>query len=56
MLKFFAFTRLTETAIEPVKHQLAEMDGSIREYVELINRSRASILQNEQKIFNLLTE
>ncbi|XP_053681874.1 TRAF3-interacting protein 1 [Sabethes cyaneus] len=42
-----------ESAIEPLKHQLAQIEGNIREYQELIDITRCNILHNEQKIETL---
>ncbi|KAL1381054.1 hypothetical protein pipiens_013740 [Culex pipiens pipiens] len=42
-----------ENAVEPLKHQLAQIEISIREYHEMIDITRANILQNEQKIERL---
>ncbi|EDS29134.1 conserved hypothetical protein [Culex quinquefasciatus] len=42
-----------ENAVEPLKHQLAQIETSIREYHEMIDITRANILQNEQKIERL---
>ncbi|XP_055381263.1 TRAF3-interacting protein 1 [Condylostylus longicornis] len=47
---------LTESAIEPMKSQLEQINGSIKEYNEMIDECRARILQNSEKIYNLLTE
>ncbi|XP_052867986.1 TRAF3-interacting protein 1 [Anopheles cruzii] len=43
----------TENAIEPLKHQLSQIDVNIKEYREMIDSTRANILQNEQKIERL---
>ncbi|XP_035779087.1 TRAF3-interacting protein 1-like isoform X2 [Anopheles albimanus] len=43
----------TENAIEPLKHQLSQIEISIKEYREMIDSTRATILQNEQKIERL---
>ncbi|XP_058055471.1 TRAF3-interacting protein 1 [Anopheles bellator] len=43
----------TENAIEPLKHQLTQIDVNIKEYREMIDSTRANILQNEQKIERL---
>ncbi|XP_050083122.1 TRAF3-interacting protein 1 [Anopheles aquasalis] len=43
----------TENAIEPLKHQLSQIEVSIKEYREMIDSTRATILQNEQKIERL---
>lgn len=48
--------RLTESAIEPLKHQLAQIEANIKEQIELTNTSRVNILQNEERIFKLLNE
>ncbi|XP_055526296.1 TRAF3-interacting protein 1 [Wyeomyia smithii] len=42
-----------ESAIEPLKHQLAQIEGNIREYREMIDITRCNILHNEQKIERL---
>ncbi|XP_055617283.1 TRAF3-interacting protein 1 [Toxorhynchites rutilus septentrionalis] len=44
---------MNENAIEPLKHQLAQIETNIKEYSEMIDITRASILQNEQKIERL---
>uniref|UniRef100_A0A1Y9H9J7 TRAF3-interacting protein 1 n=1 Tax=Anopheles farauti TaxID=69004 RepID=A0A1Y9H9J7_9DIPT len=43
----------TENAIEPLKQQLSQIEVNIREYREMIDTTRANILQNEQKIERL---
>uniref|UniRef100_A0A182JWE4 TRAF3-interacting protein 1 n=1 Tax=Anopheles christyi TaxID=43041 RepID=A0A182JWE4_9DIPT len=43
----------TENAIEPLKQQLSQIDVNIKEYREMIDTTRANILQNEQKIERL---
>ncbi|KFB42181.1 AGAP001429-PA-like protein [Anopheles sinensis] len=43
----------TESAIEPLKHQLSQIEVNIKEYRESIDSTRANILQNEQKIERL---
>ncbi|KAL5284001.1 TRAF3IP1 family protein [Megaselia abdita] len=47
---------LTETATEPLKNQLSQLDQQIKEYKEMIESSRAKILQNSEKIRSLLIE
>lgn len=47
---------LNETAVQPLKQQLAQIEASIRDHIELTNASRLNILQNEEKIFKLLSE
>ncbi|XP_058813306.1 TRAF3-interacting protein 1 [Topomyia yanbarensis] len=42
-----------ENAIEPLKHQLAQIEGNIKEYREMIDITRSNILQNETKIERL---
>jgi TRAF3-interacting protein 1 len=42
--------------MDPLRHQLAQIEDNIKEHKDLIDTSRANILQNEQKIFKLLTE
>ncbi|XP_055588174.1 TRAF3-interacting protein 1 [Uranotaenia lowii] len=42
-----------ENAIEPLKHQLAQIETNIKEYRDQIDDTRANILQNEQKIERL---
>lgn len=61
---FFAFPNiknihnfsLTESATEPLKNQLSQLDQQIKEYKEMIESSRAKILQNSEKIRSLLIE
>lgn len=48
--------RLTQTAVQPLKLQLAQIEANIKEHIELINMSRLNILQNEEKIYKLLSE
>ncbi|XP_053670471.1 TRAF3-interacting protein 1 [Anopheles nili] len=43
----------TENAIEPLKQQLAQIEVNIKEYREMVDSTRANILQNEQKIERL---
>ncbi|XP_037951567.1 TRAF3-interacting protein 1 [Teleopsis dalmanni] len=47
---------LTTSMTEPMKNQLVEIDGNIKEYIEMIKSSRAKILQNGDKIIKMLTE
>jgi Microtubule-binding protein MIP-T3 C-terminal region len=42
--------------MDPLRHQLAQIGDNIKEHKEIIDASRASILQNDQKIYKLLTE
>ncbi|XP_061393390.1 TRAF3-interacting protein 1 [Musca vetustissima] len=46
---------LTESATEPMKNQLLQIESSIQEYMEMIDASRVKILQNNEKIFKMLT-
>uniref|UniRef100_A0A1I8MNN5 TRAF3-interacting protein 1 n=1 Tax=Musca domestica TaxID=7370 RepID=A0A1I8MNN5_MUSDO len=46
---------LTESATEPMKNQLLQIESSIQEYMEMIDASRVKILQNNDKIFKMLT-
>ncbi|XP_050068989.1 TRAF3-interacting protein 1 [Anopheles maculipalpis] len=43
----------TENAIEPLKQQLQQIDVNIKEYRDMIDTTRANILQNEAKIERL---
>ncbi|XP_035899468.1 TRAF3-interacting protein 1 [Anopheles stephensi] len=43
----------TENAIEPLKQQLHQIDVNIKEYRDMIDTTRANILQNEAKIERL---
>uniref|UniRef100_A0A182P2D5 TRAF3-interacting protein 1 n=1 Tax=Anopheles epiroticus TaxID=199890 RepID=A0A182P2D5_9DIPT len=43
----------TENAIVPLKQQLLQIDVNIKEYRDMIDTTRANILQNEQKIERL---
>ncbi|XP_073818186.1 intraflagellar transport 54 [Musca autumnalis] len=47
---------LTESATEPMKNQLLQIESSIQEYLEMIDASRVKILQNNEKIFKMLTQ
>lgn len=47
---------LTESATEPLKNQLSQLDQQIKEYKEMIENSRSKILQNSEKIRSLLIE
>ncbi|KXJ72029.1 hypothetical protein RP20_CCG019115 [Aedes albopictus] len=42
-----------ENAIEPLKHQLAQIETNIKEYRDMVDVTRGNILQNEQKIERL---
>ncbi|XP_021693082.1 TRAF3-interacting protein 1 [Aedes aegypti] len=42
-----------ENAIEPLKHQLAQIETNIKEYRDMVDATRGNILQNEQKIERL---
>lgn len=53
---FFFFFSFTESSIEPMKNQLLQINANIKEYNEMIDASRAKILQNTEKIFKLLTD
>ncbi|XP_075145723.1 intraflagellar transport 54 [Haematobia irritans] len=46
---------LTESATEPMKNQLLQIESSIQEYMEMIDASRVKILQNNDKILKMLT-
>lgn len=39
-----------------MKNQLLQINANIKEYNEMIDASRAKILQNTEKIFKLLTD
>ncbi|XP_013097428.2 TRAF3-interacting protein 1 [Stomoxys calcitrans] len=45
---------LTESATEPMKNQLLQIESSIQEYMEMIDASRVKILQNNDKILKML--
>lgn len=55
LMQTFEFS-LTQSAIEPLTHQLALVEANIKEYKDFIDCSRANILQNEKKIQDLLTD
>ncbi|XP_062540255.1 TRAF3-interacting protein 1 [Armigeres subalbatus] len=42
-----------ENAVEPLKHQLAQIETNIKEYRDMVDVTRGNILQNEQKIERL---
>ncbi|XP_065089858.1 TRAF3-interacting protein 1-like [Ochlerotatus camptorhynchus] len=44
---------VNENAIEPLKHQLAQIETNIKEYRDMVDVTRANILLNEQKIERL---
>ncbi|XP_058467621.1 TRAF3-interacting protein 1 [Malaya genurostris] len=46
---------VNENAIEPLKHQLSQIEGNIKEYREMIDITRCNIIQNELKIERLYT-
>lgn len=48
--------RLTQSAIQPLKLQLSNVEESIIEYFELINASRLKIIQNEELILKFLND
>lgn len=50
------FYRLTQSAIQPLRLQLSNVEDSIIEYAELINASRLKIIQNEEHILKFLNE
>ncbi|KAI8123087.1 hypothetical protein FF38_11636 [Lucilia cuprina] len=45
---------LTESATEPMKNQLVQIEANITEYMEMIDASRVKILQNSEKILKML--
>lgn len=45
---------LTESATEPMKNQLVQIEANILEYMEMIDASRVKIVQNNDKIFKML--
>lgn len=47
---------LNETAVQPLKQQLTQIEMTIRDHIELTNACRLNMLQNEEKIFKLLSE
>lgn len=48
--------RLTETAIEPLKLQLAHIESDIKDQIETMDLARVDIMENEEKLLKLLTE
>jgi len=48
--------RLTESAIEPLKFQLAHIESDIKDQIEIMDLARVDIMENEEKISKLLTE
>ncbi|TMW54313.1 hypothetical protein DOY81_000586 [Sarcophaga bullata] len=46
---------LTESATEPMKNQLIQIEANIAEYMEMIDASRVKILQNSEKVLKMLT-
>lgn len=55
-LFFFVFFRLNESAIEPLKLQLAHIESDIKDQIEIMDLARVDIMENEEKILKLLTE
>lgn len=53
---FFVIFRLTESAIEPLKLQLAQIESDIKDQIEIMDLARVDIMENEEKILKLLTE
>ncbi|XP_036226018.2 TRAF3-interacting protein 1 [Bactrocera oleae] len=47
---------LTESATEPMKEQLVQIEANIKEFMEMIDASRMKILQNSEKILKMLAE
>ncbi|XP_020713617.1 TRAF3-interacting protein 1 [Ceratitis capitata] len=47
---------LTESATEPMKNQLVQLEANIKEFMEMIDASRSKILQNSEKILKMLTD
>ncbi|XP_011195501.2 TRAF3-interacting protein 1 isoform X2 [Zeugodacus cucurbitae] len=47
---------LTESATEPMKEQLVQIEANIKEFMEMIDASRTKILQNSEKILKMLGE
>ncbi|KAG4068340.1 hypothetical protein HA402_007860 [Bradysia odoriphaga] len=47
---------LTETAIEPLRLQLAHIESDIKDQIEIMDLVRVDIMENEEKILKLLTE
>ncbi|XP_050317896.1 TRAF3-interacting protein 1 [Bactrocera neohumeralis] len=47
---------LTESATEPMKEQLVQIEANIKEFMEMIDASRTKILQNSEKILKMLAE
>lgn len=48
--------RITEKVIQPLKHQLAQLETQISEQRELIHSSKANVLKQEEKIRKILYE
>lgn len=53
--KNYYFYSLTESATEPMKNQLLQIESNIQEYQDMIDASRVKILQNNEKILKMLT-
>ncbi|XP_026479206.1 TRAF3-interacting protein 1-like [Ctenocephalides felis] len=49
-------TGITEKVIQPLKHQLAQLETQISEQRELIHSSKANVLKQEEKIRKILYE
>ncbi|XP_018798726.1 PREDICTED: TRAF3-interacting protein 1 [Bactrocera latifrons] len=47
---------LTESATEPMKEQLVQIEANIKEFMEMIDASRTKILQNSEKILKMLAQ
>ncbi|XP_036323872.1 TRAF3-interacting protein 1 [Rhagoletis pomonella] len=45
---------LTESATEPMKNQLVQIEANTKEFMEMIDTSRSKILQNSEKIYKML--
>ncbi|KAJ6637118.1 TRAF3-interacting protein 1 [Pseudolycoriella hygida] len=47
---------LNESAIEPLKLQLAQIESDIKDQIEIMDLARVDIMENEEKVMKLLTE
>ncbi|XP_053945574.1 TRAF3-interacting protein 1 [Anastrepha ludens] len=47
---------LTESATEPMKNQLVQIEANIKEFIEMIDASRTKILQSSEKILKMLAD
>lgn len=49
-----SFCSLTENCLEPLKNQLAEVDGAIADQQEKIHNLKNKVLHNEEKLHKIL--